>query len=169
MSGGGGFSGSYTDLTDKPALFSGAYSDLTGKPTIFDGNYNSLTNKPTSIQAAVPGSGPGGNNKADVLILAGLDPESSIRASTYGGDLLLRGGAGGSYGDLFGEVRIQSGQIGANFEWLFTTDRNIKLPAGGDIKDSTGAKAFVSLTTLKQVVAASTDFADFQTRIAGML
>jgi hypothetical protein len=32
MSGGGSFSGSYTDLTDKPALFSGAYADLTGKP-----------------------------------------------------------------------------------------------------------------------------------------
>ena len=32
MSGGDSFSGSYNDLTDKPALFSGAYDDLTGKP-----------------------------------------------------------------------------------------------------------------------------------------
>ena len=29
-----GFSGSYTDLTDKPVLFSGSYTDLTNKPTI---------------------------------------------------------------------------------------------------------------------------------------
>ena len=29
-----GFSGSYTDLTNKPTLFSGSYTDLTNKPTI---------------------------------------------------------------------------------------------------------------------------------------
>ena len=29
-----GFSGSYTDLTNKPTLFSGSYNDLTNKPTI---------------------------------------------------------------------------------------------------------------------------------------
>jgi hypothetical protein len=54
-------------------------------------------------------------------------------------------------------------------QWTFSTDGDLTLPAGGDIVDSTGAKAFVSLATLKQVFAASTDFADFQTRIAGML
>jgi hypothetical protein len=53
-------------------------------------------------------------------------------------------------------------------QWTFGTDGDLTLPAGGDIVDSTGATAFVSLATLKQVVAASTDFADFQTRIAGM-
>jgi len=53
-------------------------------------------------------------------------------------------------------------------QYRFGTDGNITLPAGGDIVDSTGAPAFVSLSTLKQVVADSTDFADFQTRIASM-
>ena len=41
------FSGSYLALTNKPTLFSGNYEDLLGKPTLFTGNYNNLTNKPT--------------------------------------------------------------------------------------------------------------------------
>jgi len=43
------FSGSYTDLSDKPTLFSGAYADLTGKPTLFSGAYADLTGKPTTL------------------------------------------------------------------------------------------------------------------------
>ena len=147
--------------------FSGVYADLTSKPTLFDGDYNSLTNKPTYRIAVATGSGPGGNLQADSLALAGLNPVTDI-PSTWGGDLILQGGVGGANGDLYGEVRIKSGQIGANYEWHFTTDKKIKLPAGGSIVDSTGATAFVSLATLKQVVADSTDFADFKSRIAGM-
>ena len=153
MSGGDSFSGSYNDLTDKPALFSGDYDDLTDKPTY--------------RIAVATGSGPGGNLQADSLALAGLNPVTNI-PSTWGGDLILQGGVGGANSDLYGEVRIKSGQIGANYEWHFTTDKKIKLPAGGNIVDSTGATAFVSLATLKQVVADSTDFADFKSRIAGM-
>jgi len=41
------FSGSYTDLTNKPTLFDGAYASLSGKPTLFSGSYNDLTDKPT--------------------------------------------------------------------------------------------------------------------------
>ena len=65
------FSGSYTDLTNKPTLFSGSYTDLTNqptipaaqiqsdwnatsglgeilnKPTLFSGSYTDLTNQPT--------------------------------------------------------------------------------------------------------------------------
>jgi hypothetical protein len=143
------------------------YADLTSKPTLFDGDYNSLTNKPTYRIAVPTGTGPGGNLQADSLALAGLNPVTDI-PSTWGGDLILQGGVGGANSDLYGEVRIKSGQIGANYEWHFTTDKKIKLPAGGSIVDSTGANVFVSLTTLKQVVADSTDFADFQSRIAGM-
>lgn len=43
------FSGSYADLAGKPVLFSGNYADLTGKPTLFDGAYSSLTGKPASF------------------------------------------------------------------------------------------------------------------------
>ena len=131
------FSGSYADLSNAPILFSGEYSALTGKPTLFDGDYNSLTNKPTIRIAVATGSGPGGNLQADSLALAGLNPVTDI-PSTWGGDLILQGGVGGANGDLYGEVRIKSGQIGANYEWHFTTDKKIKLPAGGDIVDSNG-------------------------------
>jgi len=147
---------------------SGNLSWAAGDGT-FSGNYNDLTNKPT-YRIAVTGStgGPFGTNlQADSLALAGLNPTENI-PSTYGGDLILQGGVGGANNDLYGEVRIKSGTIGSNYEWHFTTDKKIKLPAGGDIVDSAGAKAFVSLATLKQVVAASTDFADFQSRIANM-
>jgi hypothetical protein len=137
------FSKSYNDLTDKPTLFSGDYDDLTNKPTLFDGDYNSLTNKPT-IRIAVPtGSGPGGNLQADSLALAGLNPTENI-PSTYGGDLILQGGVGGANGDLYGEVRIKSGTIGSNYEWHFTADKKIKLPAGGDIVNSTGTSVLFS-------------------------
>lgn len=44
---GGGFSGDYNDLINKPTLFSGDYDDLTDKPTLFSGDYADLTNKPT--------------------------------------------------------------------------------------------------------------------------
>jgi hypothetical protein len=71
------FSGSYTDLTNKPTipaaqiqsdwnatsgvslilnkptLFSGSYTDLTNKPTLFSGSYSDLTNKPTIPAAQV--------------------------------------------------------------------------------------------------------------------
>ena len=162
------FDGDYNSLTNKPELFDGAYNSLTNKPTLFDGDYNSLTNKPTYKETVSTGTGPGGNNQADSLVLAGLNPTENI-PSTYGGDLILKGGYGGANNDLFGEVRIKSGTIGSNFEWHFTVDKKIKLPAGGSIVDSTGANVFVSLATLKQVVADSTDFADFKSRIAGML
>lgn len=159
--------GDIKDDNGNSLLFSGSYNDLSDTPSFFGGDYNDLTNKPTSRIAVATGSGPGGNLQADSLALAGLNPVTDI-PSTWGGDLILQGGVGGANGDLYGEVRIKSGQIGANYEWHFTTDKKIKLPAGGSIVDSTGANVFVSLATLKQVVADSTDFADFKSRIAGM-
>jgi len=71
---GNGFSGSYTDLTNKPTLFdgtwlsltgkpifatvstSGSYNDLINKPVLFSGNYNDLTNKPVLATVATSGS-----------------------------------------------------------------------------------------------------------------
>lgn len=52
--------------------------------------------------------------------------------------------------------------------WVLDTTGDMTLPAGGDIKTSAGASAFVSVATLKQIVADSTDFNDFKTRIASM-
>jgi hypothetical protein len=44
-----GFSGSYSDLTNKPTLFSGNYDDLTNKPTLLDGTWANITGKPTTL------------------------------------------------------------------------------------------------------------------------
>jgi hypothetical protein len=41
------FSGSWTDLTNKPALFNGSYLSLTNRPTLFSGSYLDLVHKPT--------------------------------------------------------------------------------------------------------------------------
>ena len=46
---GGGFSGSYNDLTDKPELFSGSYNDLTDKPDSSKIFYNNENNQLNSI------------------------------------------------------------------------------------------------------------------------
>ncbi len=46
------FSGSYTDLTNKPILFSGVYADLSGLPTLFSGDYAALSNKPVLFDGA---------------------------------------------------------------------------------------------------------------------
>jgi hypothetical protein len=124
---------------------------IKNKPTLFSGDYDDLTDKPTSIQTVSAGSGPGGNDQANSLVLAGLNPVSNI-PSTYGGDIILQPGAGGSNGDLYGEVRIKSGTVGSSYEWHFTSDKKIKLPQGGDIVDSTGTSVLggggIALTDL---------------------
>ena len=131
---------SFPDGSTQATAWTGSvdYSNINNTPTLFSGDYDDLSNKPTSRIAVATGSGPGGNNQADSLALAGLNPVTDI-PSTWGGDLILQGGVGGANGDLYGEVRIKSGTIGANYEWHFTTDKKLKLPAGGDIVDSTGA------------------------------
>ena len=103
----GGFSGSYTDLTDKPTLFSGAYADLTGKPTIpadvsdltdttnllvhFSGAYADLTGKPT-----IPSSA---NDLSDVTITS---PQSGqvlkYNGTAWINDTDATGGGGGGAG-----------------------------------------------------------------------
>lgn len=138
-----GVPNSYGDFSydNATGVFTFTPPDLTGyqlASSAFSGDYNNLTNKPTFRQTVSAGSGPGGNNQADSLILAGINPVTDI-PSTWGGDLILQGGVGGSNGDLYGEIRIKSGTIGSNYEWHFTSDKKIKLPAGGDIVDSTGA------------------------------
>ena len=58
----GSFSGSYSDLTNKPALAtvatSGSYADLTNKPTLFSGSYADLTNVPDHSNYVVKATAP---------------------------------------------------------------------------------------------------------------
>jgi hypothetical protein len=59
---------------------------------------------------------------------------------------------------------------GVTHNWMFASTGNLQLPAGGTIVDSAGNSVLngISLSTLKTIVADSTDFADFKTRIAAL-
>ena len=122
------FSGSYTDLTNKPTIptnnteltngagyitgvsfadvtgkptttagygitdaFSGSYTDLTNKPTLFSGSYTDLTNKPT-IPSALTDLSITDGTSGQVLT---TDGAGGFTFTTVSG-----GGGGGSTGDL---------------------------------------------------------------------
>jgi hypothetical protein len=75
--------------------------------------------------------------------------------------------------DQFVKIEKNGGDvvIGTNTNtknWRFDTDGDLTLPAAGDILDSTGESQFISISGLKTLVADSTDFADFKTRIAAL-
>jgi hypothetical protein len=82
------FSGSYTDLTDKPTLFSGSYTDLTDKPTLFDGAYSSLTGAPSLATVATSGSYADLSNKP--TIPSALDDLSDVTISSPSTDQVLK-------------------------------------------------------------------------------
>ncbi|MGB0869461.1 MAG: hypothetical protein ACPGSD_07675 [Flavobacteriales bacterium] len=44
------FSGSYTDLSNRPNLFSGSYNDLANKPQLFSKQYSDLEGIPETIE-----------------------------------------------------------------------------------------------------------------------
>lgn len=153
---------SYNDLSNKPSLFSGSYIDLTNKPTLFSGDYNDLTNKPVPAQTdrLVNGS------KQVVLQSNGyITLANGAQLYDYGS------GAGNGYGitDSLGDtyigydpddtggalhmdayngknIRIRTTLAGTgNYkDWLFDSAGNLTLPAGGDIKDSTGTSVLGS-------------------------
>lgn len=81
------FSGSYADLTNKPALFSGAYADLTGKPVLAtvatSGSYADLTNKPTIIgEAPTDGSQYARRNGAwSVITTSGVPVNPTLKGT----------------------------------------------------------------------------------------
>jgi uncharacterized protein (TIGR02145 family) len=95
---GNGFSGSYNDLTNKPALAnvatSGSYNDLLNKPALFDGVYSNLTGKPTYAAVATSGS------YSDLLNKPVLDTMSHFTVKGKTSDL----------GEALFEVRNKNGQ-----------------------------------------------------------
>ena len=84
-------SGSYTDLTNKPALFSGSYTDLTNKPTI--------PTVPTNISAFTNDAGYATNaqlsNKQDVLV-SGMTIKTINGSSLLGSGNITISGSGGT-------------------------------------------------------------------------
>jgi hypothetical protein len=97
-----GFSGNYTDLTNKPSLFSGSYNDLTNKPNIPDGTYANLTGKPTFATVATTGQ------YTDLLGTPSLSPvaTSGQYSDLSGTPSLATVATSGSYNDLTNKPSI---------------------------------------------------------------
>lgn len=113
------FSGSYTDLTDKPTLFSGSYNDLTNKPIIpsltqVESDISSLDSRVTSVES----------NKVEVSTyntkIAEIDAKNAAqdsRLTTVEADVALKANSAdlasvatsGSYNDLTDKPSLFSG------------------------------------------------------------
>ena len=80
-------SGSYADLTNKPALFSGAYADLSGKPSLAtvanSGSYADLSGKPSLATVATSGSYADLTNKPTFPSLVAQISSGVIPSGTY--------------------------------------------------------------------------------------
>lgn len=133
----GQFSGSYTDLTNKPSLFNGDYNNLTNKPSLFSGDYNNLTNKPT-IPADVSDLtdttnllGGGNVNTGDVTF-------DGIKVIGYG----TASGDGAGYATL---ELVPDNSLYANGQYLVidpTAPSHIHIRAGG-LQDQSPADLFL--------------------------
>ena len=143
------FSGSYSDLTNKPTLFNGSYLSLTNLPRLFTGSYADLTNKPTLFTGSYIDLTNKPSIPTDINQLTDVD--SLLGAGGPGGatDRLVNGGNTVSLGSdgkltLPNDVKITpipfNGihlEIGTKI-WNFDATGKLYLPVGGDIVDSTG-------------------------------
>jgi hypothetical protein len=160
------FSGSYNDLSDKPALAtvatSGSYNDLTDKPTFgdsgFDGSYTSLTGTPTNVSAFTNDAG---YITADNIT---INAPSSISFSTQDAEYATLGIAAGnittletqqSGADIALKVRLGNDFKNAvyidaseDMVGIYKNDPAYTLDIAGDL-GATGATIF-GLTTLQQ-------------------
>jgi hypothetical protein len=126
------FSGSYTDLTNKPALAdvatsgsyfdlddtptlslvatSGSYTDLSNKPVSFSGDYNDLTNKPTLFSGSyndLTNKPTIPNNTNQLINGAGFITSSSLAwANITGKPTFATVATSGSYTDLTNKPTI---------------------------------------------------------------
>jgi hypothetical protein len=121
--------------------------------------YNFESNAlPTGNYVTVTNNGISNSEHSHVHLISG----NSVTTDIYLGD-----------DDQFVKIEKNGGDvvIGTNTNtknWRFDTDGDLTLPAAGDILDSTGESQFISISGLKILVADSTDFADFKTRIAAL-
>lgn len=130
------FSGSYDDLTDKPAPiipFSGDYNDLTNKPdpvVPFSGSYNDLKDKPTPV---IPFSGNYNDltNKPEIPVV--VEQVNADWNATSGKARILNKPVlfDGRYESLTGKPEIPSGGGTSNI-----TDNSQLTNGAGYIKDA---------------------------------
>ena len=127
----------------------GAYADLSGLPTLFSGAYADLTGKPTLGTAAATDS------TAYATAAQGALADSAIQSAD-----LATVATTGAYSDLTGTPTLGTAAATASTDYATA--------AQGALADTALQSETITLTTLKSVVAASSDFEDFQTRIAAL-
>ena len=142
-------SGSYNDLLNLPSLFSGAYADLTGKPTLGTAAATDSTAYATAAQGAL----------ADTAIQP-ADLATVATSGSYNDLTNLPTLFSGAYADLTGKPTLGTAAA--------TDSTDYATAAQGAKADTALQSETIDLTTLKATVAASTDFADFQSRIAAL-
>jgi len=122
-------------------------------PTVFSGDYDDLSNKPTLGTAAATAT------TAYATAAQGTTADNALAASavsTFGGTLIDDADAAAARATLgLGTAAI-------------TASTAYATAAQGATADSALQAETITLATLKSTVAASADFADFQTRIAAL-
>jgi len=144
------FSGSYTDLTNKPTLFSGSYTDLTDKPTLFDGAYSSLTGTPT-IPSALTDLGITDGSSGQVLTTNGSGTFSFTTVSGGGGSgaaaWVTFNGTGTpsilAQGNVASITDYGTGQYGINFSTALSSANYAFSGSVYDVTGGTGSKIWV--------------------------
>jgi hypothetical protein len=128
---------------------SGSYNDLLNLPSLFSGAYADLTGKPTLGTAAATDSTAYATAAQGALADTAIQPADLATVATTG-----------AYGDLTGTPTLGTAAATASTDYATA--------AQGAKADTALQSETIDLTTLKATVAASTDFADFQSRIAAL-
>lgn len=154
-----------------PVAFSGSYDDLTDTPTLFDKDYNSLNNKPTipsilgdldNVASHLPQDGQIVVYSATENRFTFEDRFSQIDLANYElsdlGDVAFSGPVTGKFIKFYA-----GGWRESNIDWSDVINKPT------NISYFSNDAEYISKTELQTIVAASTDFADFQNRIANDL
>lgn len=143
---GSSFSGSYTDLTNKPTLFSGSYNDLTNKPTIptIPTNISYFSNDVGYVTNTYHDS-----TKQDSLV-SGTSIKTINGVSLLGsGNIVISGGSGGltNFSESVCNVGTTTGQNILTPNTLCTNADIILMPKGnGSIARVPALNTFISVT-----------------------
>ena len=146
--------GALADTAIQPAdlatvATSGSYNDLANLPTLFSGAYADLTGKPTLGTAAATDSTDYATAAQGALADTAIQPADLATVATTG-----------SYNDLSNLPTLGTAAATASTDYATA--------AQGALADSALQSETLSLADLKAVVAASSSFSDFQTRVAAL-
>jgi hypothetical protein len=154
------FSGSYTDLTNKPSLFSGAYADLTGKPTLV-----SALDDLSDVTLATPSNGQVLKFNGTAWVNAADSTFSGAYADLTGKPTLATVATSGAYADLSGTPSLAT--VATSGAYADLTGKPTLVSALDDLSDvavSSAAKgqllahngtSFVNTRTLEANAAAT--------------